>query len=435
MCCFGIAPLTQGLGYLQGNLQICMNKLIIIVIISAIAVANLVSPAFTQNASLLEKLQAEISALIDLTKLSVVTVSARSSHSYAVDRNEGLLSFLKDSRQEKKDNLWTVGSGIIYNADGYIITRGSILAEFESIRVTLWDGREFDAEYIGIDETTGLAVLKIAADNIKPAIIGDSDRVLLYSLVMVLGNSMGISPSASFGLINGYTGDGIFVFSAPVNPGNIGGPVFNLKGEIIGIVTAQLETDAPAVAPRYLDYGRQTGIALPINKVLQMVNEVIRMHREQKGWLGIEFDADSIRNNSLVIKDVKPGSPAARVGLRKGDRLLQYNESDLATIDVVRTLIEQTKPGTHVSINFVRDNRQLKVFPCIEKKWPLGFNAQKPRQLTPWPANQSSEAVPPYPIILSPARFQQINARMIQMENEIRSLKSQLQHASPRLPE
>ncbi|MDZ7263327.1 MAG: S1C family serine protease [candidate division KSB1 bacterium] len=411
-----------------------MKKLLIFVFIAIINVANWVSPTFSQNASLLEKLQAEISALIDFTKLSVVTVSAKSSHSYLVDRDEGLLSFLKDSRQEKKDNLWTIGSGIIYNADGYIITRGSILAEFESIRVTLWDGRECDAEYIGIDENTGLAVLKIAAENIKPATFGDSDRVSLYSLVMVLGNSMGISPFASFGLINGYTADGIFIFSAPVNPGNIGGPVFNLKGEIIGIVTAQLETDAAALAPKYLDYGRQTGLALPMNQVWQMVNEVIQMHREQKGWLGVEFDPDSIRNNSLVVKDVKAGSPAARVGLKKGDRLLQFNESDLATIEVARTLIEQTKPGTHVSINFIRDNRQLKVFPCIEKKWPLGFNAQKPHHLSSRPAGQTSEATPPYPIILSPARFQQMNSRMIQMENEIRSLKNQLQQASPKLP-
>jgi S1-C subfamily serine protease len=409
-----------------------MKKLIILVFVNIIAVANLVSPTFSQNVSMLEKMQGEISALIDLTKLSVVTVSAKSSHSYVIDRDEGLLSFLKDNRQEKKDNLWTVGSGIIYNADGYIITRGSILAEFESIRVTVWDGREFNAEYIGVHEATGLAVLKIAAENITPATIGDSDKVLLYSLVMVLGNSMGISPFASFGLINGYTADGIFIFSAPVNPGNIGGPVFNIKGEIIGIVTAQLETDAATLAPKYLDYGGQTGMALPINQVRQMVNEVIQMHREQKGWLGVEFDPDSIRNNSLVVKDVKVGSPAARVGLKKGDRLLQFNESDLATIDIARTLIEQTKPGTHVSINFSRDNRQLKVFPCIEKKWPLGFNAQKPRQLASRPVSPSSETVPPYPIILSPTRFQQMNSRMIQMENEIRSLKSQLQQASPR---
>jgi S1-C subfamily serine protease len=386
----------------------------------------LVPRLFSQNSPVLDGLQAEISQLIHFAKYSVVTVSAKSSHSYVIDKNYGLLSLFKNNREEKKNNLWTVGSGIIYNQDGYIITRSSILADFEQIKVTLCDGTNYEAEYIGTDERTGLAILKIEEKNVKPTQIGNSDEVLLHSLVMVLGNSMGISPFASFGLVNGYTDNGRLLLSAAINPGNIGGAVFNLKGEIIGIVTAQVEAEISFIGPNYLDYSQQSSIAIPINQVARTVDQVIKMHHQKINWLGIGLDTDSSNYNKLIIKSVIPGSPAARVGLNIGDRLVKYNETDLSSPGILRKLIGATKPGTSVSINFIRHNRPLKVFPRIEQIWPDGFNPNKPRHYTHKLINESERASIQSPIIISPERFLQINSKMIQMENEIRSLKSQI---------
>jgi len=381
---------------------------------------------FSQISPVLESLQTEISQLIHFAKYSVVTVSAKSSHSYVVDKNEGLLSLFKNNREEKKNNFWTVGSGIIYNQDGYIITRSAILADFEEIRVTLCDGTKFEAEYIGTDEKTGLAILKIEQKKLVPTRIGNSDVVSLYSLVMVLGNSVGISPFASFGLVNGYTDEGRFILSAPINPGNIGGAVFNLKGEIIGIITAQVEAEISLIGPNYLDYSQQSSIAIPINQVARMVNNVIKLHHQQIKWLGIELDADSSNYNKLIIKRVIPGSPAARVGLKKGDQLVKYNEASLSSPEILKGQIGRTEPGTSVSINFIRHNRALKVFPRIERIWPDGFNSNKPRHYNPNLINESIKTPIQSPVILSPERFQQINSKMIQIENEIQSLKSQI---------
>lgn len=411
-----------------------MKKNRLIIWISSLILVASFPPAFSQNLTLLEKLQAEISDLIHIAKFSVVTVTAKSSPSFVIDKNAGLLSIFKNDYQEKTDSLWLVGSGVIYNENGYIISKSSILADFDIIKVTLSDKREYEAQYIGTDTTTGLAILKINAENLQTARLGNSDHVSLYSLVMVLGNSLGISPFAVFGLINGYTPDDKFILSAPINPGNIGGPAFNLKGEIIGIVVAQLETDVSMAGPMYLDYSHQTGIILPMNQVAQTVDEIIQMEKENKGLLGIEFDPDSLLQNKLIVHRVVTGSPADRVGLKKGDKLFKYNDSDLLNADVVKKLIEQTKPGTDVSISFFRGNRPLKVFPCLDKKWPIYFNPRKPQNLTPLLLNQSSAVPIQFPVILSPTTFQEINTRMIQMENQIRSLKNQLQNSPQRLP-
>ena len=107
------------------------------------------------------------------------------------------------------------------------------------------------------------------------------------------------------------------------------------------------------------------------------------MHHLHKNWLGIEFEQDSLKKNKLVLKSVVRGSPADRVGLKPGDYLVKYNESDLTDPNVLSKLIEQTKPGTIVSINFIRNNKALKVIPLIEQQWPSGFITHKPKYLRP----------------------------------------------------
>jgi serine protease Do len=388
---------------------------------------SFLSAAYSQESPVLEKLQTEVTDLIHLAKYSVVTIAAKTSHSYTVEEDAGILSLFKENRKAKKDKLWKVGSGIIYDSNGYIITRSSYLADFEAIEVKLYNNQKYEAEYIGTDETTGLALLKITAGLVEPPKMGNSNELSLYSLVMVLGNSMGISPFASFGLISGYTPEDILILSAPINPGNIGGPVFNLKGEIVGIVTAQVETDVSFSRPAFMDYSHQNSLALPINQIRQIIDKIIKMNDEDKGLLGVELYPDSLKNNKLILKSVIPGSPAECVGLKKGDQLLKYNEIDLNNNEHIGKLIEETKPGTSVSINFIRDNRSLNVFPCLDKKWPESFNPRKPQSLNPIPLNQNDAASIQFPVIFSPSKFRQLNSRMIQMENEIRSLKIQLQ--------
>ena len=394
--------------------------------LTAIFGTFLSSNSHSQPFQMLEKLQSEISELITITKNSIVTISSQSKRSYIVDKSEGIKSLFWDDLEEKKNDIWVVGSGIIYNEDGYIITKSSMLAGFERIKVILFDKTEYDATYIGTDELSGLAMLKIEASDLSPVHIGNSKDLPLYSLTMVLGNSMGISPYASFGIINRKTDQGQFIISAPLNPGSTGAGVFNLSGELVGIVSAQLDPNVWRMGATDVNKTQQNGIVFSSNQVRLIADEIIKMQHEQKGWLGIDILADSLEKGKIIISNVRKDSPAERCGLKNGDWLQKYNESILKSTTQLASLIEQTKPGKTVSIDFLRNSRSLKVFPQIARKQPGNFNSQKPENISSQRQNPQSPSLVQQPVILSPERINQMNLRMMQMEKEIIRLKSQV---------
>lgn len=381
---------------------------------------------YAQDIKSLAGLQSEIQHLVDLTNHSIVTVSSKSTHSYIVDKNTGLISFLWSNLEEQTNELELIGSGIIYNKDGYIITKSSTLADFEKIKVTLSDKREFDAEYIGTDEMTGLAIIKIEADSLAPVKIGNSDSVAVFSFAIVIGNSMGILPSASVGLVNSITDQNTIIVTAQINPGSNGAGVFNIWGEWIGVVSAQLTPDQAILGKSGFNFSPQNGIVFPSNQVRQITEEIIKLQFSQKGWLGIDIDNDSLAKGKIMVSKVIYGSPAYQSGLKKGDWLLKYNNSFFRGIEKFADLIEQTKPGTTVSIDFIRDSRPLKVFPQLAKKQPSNFNPNKPRakasQFERYNKNDPNLA----PIIISHEELRLINSRVIQLEEEIAALKSKL---------
>jgi S1-C subfamily serine protease len=394
--------------------------------LTAIFGTFLSSNSHSQPFQMLEKLQSEISELITITKNSIVTISSQSKRSYIVDKSEGIKSLFWDDLEEKKNDIWVVGSGIIYNEDGYIITKSSMLAGFEKIKVTLFDKTEYDALYIGTDELSGLAILKIEASDLSPVHIGNSKDLPVYSLTMVLGNSMGISSYASFGIINRKTDQGRFIISAPLNPGSTGAGVFNLSGELVGIVSAQLDPNVWRMGATDVNKTQQNGIVFSSNQVRLIADEIIKMQHEQKGWLGIDILTDSLEKGKIIISSVRKHSPAERCGLKNGDWLQKYNESILKSTTQLASLIEQTKPGKTVSIDFLRNSRSLKVFPQIARKQPGNFNSQKPKNISSHRQNPQSPPLVQQPVILSPERINQMNLRMMQMEKEIIWLKSQV---------
>jgi S1-C subfamily serine protease len=394
--------------------------------LTAIFGTFLSSNSHSQPFQMLEKFQSEISELITITKNSIVTISSQSKRSYIVDKSEGIKSLFWDDLEEKKNDIWVVGSGIIYNEDGYIITKSSMLAGFEKIKVTLFDKTEYDALYIGTDELSGLAILKIKASDLSPVHIGNSKDLPVYSLTMVLGNSMGISPYASFGIINRKTDQGQFIISAPLNPGSTGAGVFNLRGEFVGIVSAQLDPNVWGMGLTDVNNTQQNGIVFSSNQVRRIADEIIKMQHEQKGWLGIDILSDSLEKGKIIISNVRKDSPAQRCGLKNGDWLQKYNESILKSTTQLASLIEQTKPGKTVSIDFLRKSRSLKVFPQIARKQPGNFNSKKPENISSQKQTPQSPSLVQQPVILSPERINQMNLRMMQMEKEIIRLKSQV---------
>lgn len=313
----------------------------------------------------LEELQTEIIKVFEITKSAVVTISTKSSQSYKISKDAGILSFLSDNEEEKTICYKNVCSGLIYNDDGYIITKTGIFSENDEITVTLCNGSLFEPIFIGKDYETGLTVFKINADKICPPRLGNSDNVTAGSWITIIGNSMGVSPSVSVGLVNGILNDELLQLSATINPGNSGSPVFDIHGNAIGILIAKIGATGSVYNSNLFTEG---GLAVPINKVRQIVDGIISSYQHKAGWLGVQLNPESTSNEKIVIMNVISNSPADRAGLKKGDILLQFNNISIQKAEQLGKLIENTKPGSTIPISFLRDNTRLNVFATISRR-------------------------------------------------------------------
>jgi S1-C subfamily serine protease len=309
----------------------------------------------------LQELQQEISTIIEAAKTSVVTISTKSSQSYVISKDSGLLSLLSHDEEERTVCYKNVCTGLIYDKDGYVVTKVGCLNETDEITITLNDGRQYKPSIIGTDTETGLTLLKIPSENLSVSQLGNSDDIFVGSWVTIIGNSMGVTPSVSIGLVSGVHHSDLLQLTATVNPGNSGSPVFDINGKVIGILIAKVCVSENSINPENPDEG---GLAIPINKVRTIVNQLIDSYNNQSGWLGIQLADDSTTQKIEVI-DIIPNSPADKAGLKKGDVLTKYNYKSFIKADQLGELIQKTKPGTTIPISFIRGTVPLNVFVII----------------------------------------------------------------------
>ncbi|MFQ6110196.1 MAG: S1C family serine protease, partial [Candidatus Aminicenantales bacterium] len=276
---------------------------------------------------LLTSLEKEVTKLIEQAKPAVVSISSKSFREYVIVKDSGLMSLFGEKREKRTVTYKNVGSGIIISEAGYIITKGSVVRGLEDIEVTLVDGREFPAELIDIDEATDIAVIRIDGDNLVPAKLGNSDAIEAGSWIVIIGNSLGLSPAVSFGLVNGIREDGMIHVSATISPGNSGCPIFDTKGEVVGIITARINAGDPLYWPGFCE----GGLAFPVNKIKKIADSIIKKGKIRKGWLGVTIDHFREAGQDTVphITQIIPNGPAQRAGLRKGDVIIQYNGKDI----------------------------------------------------------------------------------------------------------
>ena len=318
--------------------------------------------------NILEDIQKEVTKLVEITRPSVVTISSKSSHSYILSKDNGFLSIFKENKVKRTVSYNNICSGLIYNNEGYIVTRSWNISEDGD--VILYDGTRHKPTFIGQDQETGIAVLKIDTENLSPARLGNSEKVSIGSWATIIGNSMGILPSISFGLVNGVLRNGLIQLSAIVSPGNSGSPVFNNNGEVIGILAAQVEVVNKVAEPYRKNLFTEIGLAFPINKTCEIAEKIIKSYKEQIGWIGIQLQPDSLEPGNLKLINIIPDSPADKAGLKKGDRLIKYNNIALSNPNRLGELIRNTNPGSTVPISFIRYNNPLNVFVTVSKKTP-----------------------------------------------------------------
>ena len=278
----------------------------------------------------------------------------------------------------------SLGSGVIVSKQGHIITNNHVIEGKRAIRVTLWDGRIFEAIKVGEDKILDLAVLKIEAGEALDALsFGNSDQVEVGEIVFAVGNPYGLGETVTRGIISAKQrnlGDlqGEFLQTdAAINPGNSGGPLINIRGEIIGINSAIYSTKNAK------DTGRSQGLgfSIPSNSVRDVFLQIMQYGKPLRGYMGVDLIDPTPQVRSLLRYDkdygvavdtLHPGSPADKAGIKPGDVILAFNgESVVSARDLLKK-IHSSEIGKNSVLHFWRRGQEGEAqVPIIEAGSPL----------------------------------------------------------------
>ncbi|MGE8365747.1 DegQ family serine endoprotease [Cupriavidus sp.] len=252
-----------------------------------------------------------------------------------------------------------VGSGFVVSQDGYVMTNAHVVADAETIYVTLPDKREFKAKLIGADKRTDVALLKVDATGLPKLTLGDSDKVRAGEWVLAIGSPFGLDNTVTAGIVSAKgrdTGDYLpFIQTdVAVNPGNSGGPLINLRGEVIGI-NSQI----------YSRSGGYMGIsfAIPIDEAMRVTEQLKATGKVTRGRIAVAIGdvtkevADSLglgRARGALVGSVEPGGPAEKAGIEAGDIILKFNGRDIEKASDLPRMVGDIKPGTRVPLQLWR---------------------------------------------------------------------------------
>lgn len=268
-----------------------------------------------------------------------------------------------------------LGSGFIIDKEGYILTNKHVIENADEIEVRLPDGRQFLGKVTGTDSHSDLAVVKIPADNLPVAKLGDSDKVRTGEWTIAIGNPFGYlmedpQPTLTVGVVSAlhralpnfqrqeaYYGD-LIQTDASINSGNSGGPLVNIHGEVIGI-------NAAIISPSGASAG--LGFAIPINRAKRVLEDLKAGKEPSYGWVGVwiePIDEEAVKQLGLTSRDgvlvfrVEPESPAAKVGLKQGDVLLEFNGNPLRDSQALIREVNRLNPGDKASVVYLRDGKK-----------------------------------------------------------------------------
>jgi serine protease Do len=263
----------------------------------------------------------------------------------------------------------SLGSGVVVSEDGYILTNNHVVTDAEEIVVTFSEKEKYEAEIIGRDPKTDLALIKIKVDKPIPAArLGDSDKLRIGDWVVAIGNPFGLGSTVTAGIVSAKGRvigagpyDNFIQTDASINPGNSGGPLFNLDGEVIGINTAIFTQSGGNVG---------IGFAIPINMAKSVMSQLKEKGRVTRGWLGVAIQSVTPEikekfglktTEGALIGEVTKGSPAEMGGLKRGDVIISFDGKKVKEMNNLPSIVADTAVGKTVEIIVIRKGNEKRL--------------------------------------------------------------------------
>ncbi len=328
----------------------------------------------------------DFTALVDQYSSAVVSIDATGSRQSAfpgdtppIPEDSPFYEYFKrffeqDGEFGPPRPLASKGSGFIISSDGFVLTNAHVVEGSDEILVGMSDRRELNAKVVGTDTRTDVALLKVDAENLPTVRIGDPAQLKVGQWVLAIGSPFGFDYTATQGIISSLSRNlpsgGYVSFiqtDAAVNPGNSGGPLFNLNGDVIG-VNSQIYTRS----------GGYQGVsfAIPIDLVMDIVDQLRTTGRVSRGWLGVLIQevtselAESFgldKPKGALVGQVLEDSPAATAGLEAGDIIIAFNNTPVGTSRELPPMVGRVRPGSKATVDVVRDGKEKTLTVTIEE--------------------------------------------------------------------
>ncbi len=337
----------------------------------------------------MKAIEDEITSLVDRLSQSTVSIASVSSrgHGGSIARS--------------------VGTGVVFDKGGYILTTASVVGAAHEVEVRTSGGEVYSGVVVGTDAANDLAVVHVDDLKVQPAKFDHRRHPKPGSLVFVISNSFGSLPSVSMGMLSSVgraggdeTSGEMLRLALPVNPGDTGAPVVNSQGEVIGIILGRLSLQPWAYSVKFPDSGAigfmsgfqpsNMSVAIPSQRAIKIAREIMEKGTTERGFLGVRVVdlTDEMRKHigdpylhGVLVTSVVPGSPAESIGIDAGDVITDFDGKEVTSVSTLRDLVTTTKPGLLKPIGYVKNSKRIEDTVRISRLSPayLRYGVIKPR--------------------------------------------------------
>ena len=344
---------------------LALHAAVALILVSA---ANAWSAALPDFTEIVEKNSGAVVKILSTQKAQSVQGMPPDIDPRYLEQMPEIFRHLFDNRgQPRQRERQSMGSGFVISSDGFILTNHHVVEGADTVQVRLSDRREFDAKVVGTDKRSDLALLKVEAKGLPVVTFGNPGELKVGEWVVAIGSPFGLDYSVTAGIVSARgrslpTADNenyvpFIQTDVAINPGNSGGPLFNLKGEVVGI-NSQIYTRS----------GGSIGLsfAIPISVAIDVVDQLKASGQVVRGWLGVgiqEVDRDLAESFGLdkpagaLVSQLEPGGPAEQAGVRVGDVVVEFNGEEIGESADLPHVVGMIKPGTRARMKVIRDGK------------------------------------------------------------------------------